>query len=222
MTNRNSISTISNNQTMSSLEIAKLTGKRHDHVMRDITNILGELNINAPHFWGTYKTKQGNEYGCYNLPKRETLILVSGYNIQLRAKIIDRWEELERKELEKKNHDDVRVESKLEYKPMTNAILEAHEEIKPYHFSNESDLINRIILGMTASKFRQHHDIPKSDAIRDYLSTAQLNCIIALQRANTVYIEDGLDFQERKAKLTDLFNRKHKQKLIDELHLLEA
>ena len=102
------------------------------------------------------------------------------------------------------------------------AIAEAHEEIKPYHFSNESDLINRIILGMTASKFRQHHDIPKSDAIRDYLSTAQLNCIIALQRANTVYIEDGLDFQERKAKLTDLFNRKHKQKLIDEIHLLNA
>ena len=36
------------------------------------------------------------------------------------------------------------------------------------------------------------------------------------------YIEDGLDFQERKAKLTDLFNRKYKQKLIDEIHLLNA
>ena len=101
-------------------------------------------------------------------------------------------------------------------------ILEKSCSENNLNFSNESDLINRIILGMTASKFRQHHDIPKSDAIRDYLSTAQLNCIIALQRANTVYIEDGLDFQERKAKLTDLFNRKHKQKLIDEIHLLNA
>ena len=222
MTNRNSISIISNNQTMSSLEIAKLTGKRHDHVMRDITNTLGELNINAPHFWGTYKTKQGNEYGCYNLPKRETLILISGYNIVLRAKIIDRWEYLEQKELDNKIHRAARSESKLEYKPMTDAIAEAHEEIKPYHFSNESDLINRITLGMTASKFRKHHDIAKGELIRDYLSTAQLNCIIALQRANTVYIEDGIDFQIRKQKLTDLFNRKHKQKLIDEIHLLEA
>ena len=222
MTNRNSISIISNNQTMSSLEIAKLTGKRHDHVMRDITNTLGELNINAPHFWGTYKTKQGNEYGLFNLPKRETLILVSGYSVELRAKIIDRWELLERKELEKKNHDAVRAESKLEYKPMTDAIAEAHEEIKPYHFSNEADLINRIVLGCTASKFRKDNDVDKNDSIRDYLSFEQLSCITTLQRANTVYIEDGLDFQERKEKLTSLFNRKHKQKLIDESHLLNA
>ena len=90
------------------------------------------------------------------------------------------------------------------------------------NFSNEADLINRIVLGQTASKYRQFHDIQKGEAIRDYLSTAQLNCIIALQRANTVYIEDGLDFQERKDKLNLLFNRKHKQKLIDEIHLLNA
>lgn len=210
------------NQTMSSREIAKLCNKEHRNVMSDIRSMLESLNIQSADFLADYKDSKGRTYPCFNLPKRETLILVSGYNVVLRAKIIDRWAELEQKLHEKFNHQAIRQESKLEYKPMTNAIAEAHEEIKPYHFSNEADLINRIALGMTASKFRQHHDIEKTESIRDYMTTEQLNCIVSLQRANTVYIEDGLSFDERKSKLTDLFNRKHKQKLIDEIHLLES
>ncbi|CAK00941.1 Rha family transcriptional regulator [Bartonella tribocorum] len=84
--------------TMSSREIAELCGKRHDHVMRDIKRILEELYAERglPKFGGTYLDKQGKPQNCYNLPKRECLILVSGYNTALRAKIIDRWQELEK------------------------------------------------------------------------------------------------------------------------------
>ena len=88
----------SNVLTMSSLEIAELTGKRHDNVMVDIVKMLKDLEIHAPDFTGTYKTARGNEYKCYNLPKRETLILVSGYSVTMRARIIDRWQELEEKQ----------------------------------------------------------------------------------------------------------------------------
>ncbi|EJF75609.1 rha family phage regulatory protein [Bartonella sp. DB5-6] len=85
-------------QTMSSREIAELCGKRHDHVMRDIKKILEELYTEGglPKFGGTYLDKQGKSQNCYHLPKRECLILVSGYNMTLRAKIIDRWQELEK------------------------------------------------------------------------------------------------------------------------------
>ncbi|EJF79396.1 rha family phage regulatory protein [Bartonella sp. DB5-6] len=84
--------------TMSSREIAELCGKRHDHVMRDIKKILEELYTEGglPKFGGTYLDKQGKSQNCYHLPKRECLILVSGYNMTLRAKIIDRWQELEK------------------------------------------------------------------------------------------------------------------------------
>lgn len=85
----------SNVKTMSSREIAELTGKRHDHVMTDINKMLSDLNLHAPEFSGTYQTERGNTYQCFNLPKRETLILVSGYSVAMRAKIIDRWQELE-------------------------------------------------------------------------------------------------------------------------------
>lgn len=84
-------------QTMSSVEIAELCGKRHDHVMRDIKKMLEELYYEGdlPKFGGTYLDTQGRPQNCYHLPKRECLILVSGYSTTLRAKIIDRWQQLE-------------------------------------------------------------------------------------------------------------------------------
>lgn len=87
-------------QTMSSREIADLTGKRHDHVMRDIRDMLTQLHGEEalPKFGGGYYDANNQERPCFNLPKRETLILVSGYNLEMRAKIIDRWQELETRE----------------------------------------------------------------------------------------------------------------------------
>ncbi|WP_375701345.1 Rha family transcriptional regulator [Bartonella sp. AA81SXKL] len=85
-------------QTMSSREIAELCGKQHAHIMRDIRQMLGELYPEGGQskFGSTYLDKQGKPQNCYNLPKRECLILVSGYSMTLRARIIDRWQELEK------------------------------------------------------------------------------------------------------------------------------
>lgn len=80
---------------MSSREIAELTGKRHDHVMRDIKAMLDDLGVNGPKFGGVYIDAKGEQRPCFNLPKRETMILVSGYSVALRARIEDRWMELE-------------------------------------------------------------------------------------------------------------------------------
>jgi len=83
------------NLTMNSREIAELTGKRHDHVIRDIESIFSELELDAPKFGAVYQGGNGQDRKCYNLPKDLTLTLVSGYNIKLRHAIIKRLDELE-------------------------------------------------------------------------------------------------------------------------------
>ena len=115
---------------------------------------------------------------------------------------------------------------RVEFAPMTDAIVRARQEagkdIKPHHFSNEADLCNRIALGAPAAKFRADNEIPKDQPLRDYLSPEQVMCLISLQRANTVYIDDGMAFEDRKAKLSELFRRRHHDALIAELHRLSA
>ena len=81
--------------TMSSLEISKLTGKEHKNVLADIRAMLEGLEIEPAEFSAGYKDGKGETRPCFNLPKRECFILVSGYNLKLRAAIIDRWQELE-------------------------------------------------------------------------------------------------------------------------------
>ena len=116
--------------------------------------------------------------------------------------------------------------ARLEYKPMTDAIKHEREaqgkQIAPHHFSNEADLINRLALGMTAAKFRVHHEIDKKYPIRDYLTPEQIHCITELQRANTVFISMGWDFEQRKEVLKGMFERNHRQPLIEEQHHLAA
>jgi phage regulator Rha-like protein len=89
--------TLTTDLKMSSLEIAELTGKRHDNVLKDIRNMLDQLGIDAPKFLGAQGYGNNNTREIFNLPKDLTLTLVTGYSIPLRHKINQRWMELESK-----------------------------------------------------------------------------------------------------------------------------
>ena len=82
-------------QTISSLEVAELTGKEHKHIMRDIRNLLDKGVAETNFGPGSYKDAQNQERPMFKLTKKGCLILASGYDALLREKIIDRWEELE-------------------------------------------------------------------------------------------------------------------------------
>ena len=97
---KNEILVIGKTETMTSLEIAEVTGKQHAHIMRDIRTLLDQGVAESNFGLGSYKDKNNQERPCYELTKKGCLILASGYDALLREKIINRWEELETKERE--------------------------------------------------------------------------------------------------------------------------
>jgi len=70
--------------------VPQLTGKEHKHVLRDIRKILGEVEIDGLRFQGVYLAGNGEERICYNLPRLECDLVVSGYSAKYRLAINDR------------------------------------------------------------------------------------------------------------------------------------
>ena len=93
-------------QTMSSLEIAKLTGKPHNDVMKAIRAMepawkkvhQGKFSL----LHKTYDLPNGGhkEQPYYELTKTECLYVATKFNDEARAKLVIRWEELEKKSRE--------------------------------------------------------------------------------------------------------------------------
>ena len=90
---------INNNkeQTMTSLEIAELTGKQHKHVMEAVRKMEPAwVSIAGSNFrLGSYKDANGQLRPCYQLTKTECLYIATKFNDEARAKLVLRWEELE-------------------------------------------------------------------------------------------------------------------------------
>lgn len=85
----------SNSVTMSSREVADLTGKQHHHVVRDIKHNLTELNIDASKFGCIYLDSSNRKQTEYLLPPDLVMTLLTGYSVPLRHRVVTRLQELE-------------------------------------------------------------------------------------------------------------------------------
>jgi len=91
-------------QTMTSLEIAELTGKQHNDVLKAIRKMepawtqvtQGKFSLS------TYQDATGRTLPCYSLTKTECLYIATKFNDEARAKLVLRWEVLERQEQERR------------------------------------------------------------------------------------------------------------------------
>lgn len=90
--------------SMTSREIAELTGKRHDNVLRDIRAMLSQAydlqdssTLRNPEISGVsvFQDPQTKRVSEIHLDKDHTLTLLTGYDAKARLAVIKRWQELE-------------------------------------------------------------------------------------------------------------------------------
>lgn len=81
--------------TMSTRDIAELTGKEHKNVKRDCETMFTELEIDALSFEHIYFDSMNRQQIEYLLPKDLVETLITGYSIKLRYQVIQRLHELE-------------------------------------------------------------------------------------------------------------------------------
>ena len=82
-------------RTMSSREIADLTGKRHPDVKRDIQSMAKDLQEDVSSFAHIYLDAMNRQQTEYLLDREHTDCLLTGYSAAMRMAVIKRWRELE-------------------------------------------------------------------------------------------------------------------------------
>lgn len=187
-----------------SLFVAELFEKNHKEVLRDIRKITDPLSGLSEEFRqrnfapSSYRNQQNKKQPCYYLTRDGFTMLVMGYTgqkaMQFKELYIKRFNEMESmiKSL---------VMARQEFPLLTDNIKLLHENPKPYHFSNECDMLNRIVIGMTAKQFRIANGIDKGKSIRPYLSEKQIQMLEILQKVDVGLLVAFPEYEQRKRHL---------------------
>ncbi|MFT8313415.1 MAG: Rha family transcriptional regulator [Clostridium sp.] len=187
-----------------SLFVADFFEKEHKNVLRDIAKItdpksglseeFARLNFEPTSYTDGWNRKQK----AYAMTRDGFTMLVMGYTgqkaMRFKELYIKRFNEMEQfiKTL---------VSARKEFPLLTENIKLLHENPKPYHFSNECDMLNRIVIGMTAKQFRLANNIEKGKSIRPYLIDEQISMLETLQKVDVGLLVAVPDYEQRKRHL---------------------
>lgn len=159
-------------------------------------------------------SKSGNNGGTYAHPDI-AFEFASWVSPEFKLYLITEFEKLKQKEGYKNKVDwSVRRElTKTNYRIHTNSIKEniiptLSERQKLYVYSNEADLLNVALFGMTAKEWKRKNP-NLSGNMRDYANILQLIILSNLENLNAEMIIQGIDPKNRLKKLNNIAQRQY-------------
>ena len=181
--------------------------KRHDNILADVRNLDCSVEFRLLNFQeSSYINEQGKRQPCVAMTRDGFTFLVMGYRGKKAARFkeayIQRFNDME-------EHIRLLVTARHEFPLVTSQIKILHKEPKPYHFSNECDMLNRIAIGMTAKQCREKYGIPKGMSIRPSLTVDQIAALDVLQKLDYGLLLAVPDISERKRILEEYMRRNY-------------
>ena len=209
--------------------VAEVFGKRHGDVLESIERIKTDAektagnggnqsaensvgykkDIESMFIQGVYKDAQGKKRPCYNMTRDGFSLLIMGFTgakaLEWKLKYIKAFNNME-------SHIRQFYAYREEYPEYTDAIKEHYEregKTSRFAYSNEADMINRIVLGMTAREFKKANEIDEHvNSIRPYLEKKQIKMIHLLQSIDIAYLGMDIPYKARKEMLEAYATRK--------------
>ncbi len=187
-----------------SRDVAKAFEKEHKNVLADIRKItepksglsedFGRLNFQP----SSYLNEQNKKQPCYAMTRDGFTLLAMGFTgpkaMQFKEAYINRFDKME-------SFIKTIITARTEFPLLTANIKLIHDEPRPYHFSNECDMLNKLVTGMTAKQIREKHGLVKGESIRPYLTPAQIEQLETLQKVDIGLLLSVPDYEQRKRHL---------------------
>ena len=161
---------------VTSVDVAETFGKIHDHIIRDIENLLLGIPQNGETYFykEEYTNEQNNQkYPMYYMNRDGFTLLVMGYTgekaMKFKLAYIKQFNTMEKALLSKIKEREKGIAVR---QALTKAIQQSNENerMHGHAYSTYTDVIYKSIFGKNAKQLREEFGITKKENLRDYFS----------------------------------------------------
>lgn len=197
-----------------SFVLAKGTGNDHRSVNKLTQKYMSELQAFGKvrfQIAPSEESSTGQKSKVYYYNEQQSTFLIS--LMRNTPQVVAFKQELVRQFYEMRAFISALVTAKEEFAVLTENIRLIHDNPKPHHYSTEADMLNRLVLGMSAKQFREEHGLDKKANIRQHFTQEQLALLNKLQSFDVELIKTIYDYKQRKELLQDYWDKLLSKKL---------
>lgn len=189
---------------VTSIDVAETFEKRHDHVVRDIENVLKSIPENGETYFykSTYINEQNKqEYPMYLMNRDGFTLLAMGYTgekaMKFKIAYIKQFNNME-KLLQGKF---VERQKGITVRHIVTDMIKQSQENERMHghaYSTYTDMIYRCLFGKSAKQLREEFGIGKTDNLRDCFTKEELQAIGSKEMLVSSLIDCGWGYEKIK------------------------